>query len=258
MKKSYKAISLLIGGVMLVAFSGYAIAGSPTIEAGKGQTIESVTSTEPAAPETSPETAASTETETSGTILAGTEAAEDDGSGLPELADEMPPIWGPVLSVNGDTILIDNQSGVSFAGEIVLNIDPETTRVLDAVNGFPVQLSDLKEGEILYAYIGPAMTLSLPPMTTATTVICQIPQDFAVPSFLTVKSMEHQADESYVLTGTDGTVIQVPADCQILPYLTRNLVRLTDVEKGSQCLVWSGSDGQAVKIVLFPAESNTP
>ncbi len=254
MKKNYKAISLLIGGVMLVGFSGYALAGSPTIEAGRGQTIESAAVTEPAAEPETPAEETAESTGTSGTILAGTEAAEEQGPAFPELAEEIPPIWGPVLSINEKTIMIDNQSGVSYSGEIVLNIDPEATRVLDAVNGFPVQLSDLKEGEIIYAYIGPAMTMSIPPMTTATTVICQIPQDFAVPSFLTVKSMEQQADESYVLTGTDGTVIQVPADCNILPYLTRNLVRLTDVEKGSQCLVWSGSDGHAEKIVLFPAE----
>ena len=247
MKKwNYKTLALICGGMMVVAFAGCALAGSPTIEAGKGQTVESITSTdstEPAAlPETSPEDNA---------------GADVPGEGTPDtpvLADQYGPIWGPVLSVGDSSITIDNQSGISYTDEIILNIDPEASRVLDSVDGYPVQIADIKEGDVIYAYIGPAMTMSIPPMTTATTVICQIPQDFAVPSFLTVKSMEQQADESYVLTGTDGTIIQVPADCNILPYLTRNLVRLTDVEKGSQCLVWSGSDGHAEKIVLFPAE----
>lgn len=250
MKKwNYKALSLLCGGLMMVAFAGYALAGSPTIEAGKGQSIQDVAGTEPAGVQETPaeESAAADNTPA---------ATDPTGEGAPDLADQfLCPIWGPVLSVGEHSITIDNRSGISYTGEMVLNIDPEATRVLDAVNGYPVALTDIREGETIYAYIGPAMTLSLPPMTTAETVICQIPQDFKVPSFLTVTSMEQQTDQSYVLKAAGNSVFQVPADCQILPYLTRNIVRLTDVEQGSQCLVWSDSQGNAQKIVLFPRES---
>lgn len=248
MKKwNYKTLALICGGMMVVAFAGCALAGSPTIEAGKGQTVESITSTdstEPAAlPETSPEDNA---------------GADVPGEGTPDtpvLADQYGPIWGPVLSVGDSSITIDNQSGISYTDEIILNIDPEASRVLDSVDGYPVQIADIKEGDVIYAYIGPAMTMSIPPMTTAVTVICQIPQDFKVPFYLTVASMEQQADQSYVLTAADGSVFQVPADCQILPYLTRNMVRLTDVQAGSQCMVWSDGENNAQKIVLFPSQS---
>ena len=38
MKKwNYKTLALICGGMMVVAFAGCALAGSPTIEAGKGQ-----------------------------------------------------------------------------------------------------------------------------------------------------------------------------------------------------------------------------
>lgn len=163
-------------------------------------------------------------------------------------------IWGPVLGVEERVIRIDNQSGVSFAGEIVLNISDEFSRVLDGANGYPVDLGSIKEGDFIYAYIGPAMTMSLPPMTTAEMVICKIPQDMKAPDYIEVKSMEQQADGSWRLETLDQVSYTVPADCQILPYLTRNIVTLADVQESSTCLVWSDDAGSIQKMVLFPSD----
>ncbi|MCI8765485.1 MAG: hypothetical protein HFG58_13155 [Lachnospiraceae bacterium] len=199
-------------------------------------------------------TAAAVEYETqSPTILAGTgkqESADGPGEESAVYSDRIR-IWGPVLGVEEGMIRIDNQSGISSEGEILLNISEDYSLVLDAVNGFPVSLSDIQVGEFIYAYIGPAMTMSLPPMTTAEMVICQIPADFRAPDYVKVKSMQQKADESWTLTATDGTVYQVPSDCEILPYLTRNLVRLNDVTAASDCLVWTDEIGSVRKIVLF-------
>ena len=148
---------------------------------------------------------------------------------------------------------IDNQSGTSFAGEIILNIDPDYSRVVDGENGYPVDLSSIQAGQFIYAYIGPAMTMSLPPMTTAEMVICQIPEDFRAPDYVQVESME-KADDGWNLTAKDGTSYYVPSECPILPYLTRNMVRLEDVTKDSSCLVWMGDEGNVQKIVLFPED----
>ncbi len=164
-------------------------------------------------------------------------------------------IWGPVLGVEEGVIRIDNQSGVSYAGEIVLNISDEYSRVLDAENGYPVELSGIREGDFIYAYIGPAMTMSLPPMTTAEMVICQVPEDFRAPDYVRVKSMQQKTDGSWSLTTTDETVYQVPSDCQILPYLTRNLVRLSDVTESSTCMIWTDETGSVQKIVLFAQDA---
>ena len=71
-------------------------------------------------------------------------------------------IWGPVLGVEEGVIRIDNQSGSSFAGEIVLNISEDYSKILDGENGYPVDLDQIKVGDVIYAYIGPAMTMSLP------------------------------------------------------------------------------------------------
>lgn len=188
-------------------------------------------------------------------ILAGNSRTEHETSGPAGDAEDVSMdtigIWGPVVGVENGAIRIDNQSGVSFSGEIVLNIDDEYSRVLDAENGFPAALTDIREGEFIYAYIGPAMTMSLPPITTAEMVICKIPADYKAPEYVKVKSMQEQQDGSWVLTSANEAVYQIPADCTILPYLTRNIVKLTDVTAGSSCLIWSDNSSIGQKIVLF-------
>lgn len=187
------------------------------------------------------------------TILAGSgQQGATAGPGIDAPGEmDMIRIWGPVLAVEDGVIRIDNQSGVSYAGEIVLNIDSEYSRVLDAENGFPVDLGTIRAGDFIYACIGPAMTMSLPPMTTAEMVICQVPQDGRVPDYVRVRTMQQRADGGWTLTAADGTVYQISEDCQILPYLTRNMVRLEDVTEGSTCMIWTDEMGSVEKIVLF-------
>lgn len=231
------------------------MAQSPVILAGSGQD-----SAQTGGPAGEAGAASAGETETA---LAAADDAADTLSPAVETADtedntatapDTIRIWGTVLGVEDGMIRIDNQSGVSFAGEIVLNIADGYSRVLDGENGYPVTLSDLQAGEVIYAYIGPAMTMSLPPMTNAEMVVCKIPADAKTPDYVHVKAMEEQQDGSWVLTASDETVYQVPADCEILPYLTRNIVRLTDVTDGSHCLIWSDGSANVHKIVLFAEE----
>lgn len=191
------------------------------------------------------------------TLLAGgakTENAGGPSAGGEDAAMDLYQIWGTVLSVEDGQIHIDNQSGTSFTGEIILNVSDEYSRVLDAVNGFPVQLSDIQVGETIYAYIGPAMTMSLPPMTTAEMIICKIPADAKAPDYVKVKSMTWQENGDWVLTTQDGAVYQVPGSCPIIPYLTRNMVTLQDVTESSKLLVWSDAENQVSNLVLFPED----
>lgn len=178
-----------------------------------------------------------------------TQDETDSDETAPAVA-EVGRVWGQVLSVTEDQITIDNQADTAGQGEVVIQIDPDSTYVLDAVNGFPVQLADVQEGEVIYAYIKPMMTMSLPPIVFAEAVICQVPQDAPAAEYVRVQAMEQQEDESYLLTDANGIQHQVPADCEIIPYLTRNLVRLTDVQQGSTCLIWTDGENVVNKMVL--------
>lgn len=219
MKKINKKALLVLGcsGLLAVAGAGMALAQSPTVVAGAGRTED----------------------------VGGPSAGGED------MVSDMMQIWGTVLGVEDGQIRIDNQSGVSFQGEIVLNISDEYSRVLDAVNGFPVQISDIQVGETIYAYIGPAMTMSLPPMTTAEMIICGIPADYKAPAYVKVKSMTWQENGDWVLVTEAGDTYQVPGECPIIPYLTRNMVTLQDVTESRKLLVWSDAENTAQKLVLF-------
>ncbi|HJB07001.1 MAG TPA: hypothetical protein H9716_03975 [Candidatus Enterocloster faecavium] len=172
-------------------------------------------------------------------------------------------LQGPVTHTEDGRLSIDSQpesapsensSTGTYTGEVILNISDDTL-ILDAVNGYPVQPDDLEDGSTIYAYVGPAMTMSLPPITNAELILCQIPADFKVPDYVEIKSVvADAASGSAVLTTTDGVEFEISQDCQILPYLTRNIVTLSDLSGGKKCLIWSDDQNVASKIVLFASE----
>lgn len=161
-------------------------------------------------------------------------------------------IYGPVTKLEDGQLSIDNQSGLSSSGEIILNVSSERTYILDAVTGLPVAVEDIADGDTVYTYIGPAMTMSLPPITNAEVIFVNIPADFKVPDYVQVDSMITDGESSQsVLTGADGTQYTLSEDCNILPYLTRNIVTLDDLTKGRKCIVWSDEHNTAEKIMVF-------
>ena len=152
--------------------------------------------------------------------------------------------------------------------EMVLNITNETL-ILDAVNGFPVQAGDLKEGEAVYVYTANFMTMSLPPITNAMVIICQLPQDAAAPEFQVIRDAEMASNQTSVtITTTEGDTFVVDQESGLLPYLTRNIVFLDDLTPGKAVLVWKTTEGlkevgpgvaeaRASKVVLFQEQYST-
>lgn len=168
-------------------------------------------------------------------------------------AAQMVRIYGPVTRMEDGRLSMDNQSGQGYSGEIILNT--EEALVLNAEDGLPADLEAVEDGTVLYAYIGPAMTMSLPPMTNAELILANIPEGYKVPDYVEVKSVVTDAASSKtVLTGMDGTEFEIAEDCQFTPYLTRNIVTVDDLTEGVKCLVWSGEDNAASRIMIFPQQ----
>ena len=70
--------------------------------------------------------------------------------------------------------------------------------------------------------------------------------------YVEVKSMVTDAATSKsVLTAADGAEFTLAEDCNIFPYLTRNIVTLDDLTQGKKCVVWSDDENTASKIMLF-------
>lgn len=163
-------------------------------------------------------------------------------------------IHGTITKQENQSLVLDNKSGISYPGEMVIQVS-EDTKILDAVSGFPVSFDQLKDGETVYAYIGEAMTMSLPPITNSNLILSNVPADFKVPEFLESDELAINSDGvSGSVKATSGTTFTIPADCEITPYLTRNIVRIQDLAKGSTFLLWADGQNRATKIMVFPQD----
>ena len=91
--------------------------------------------------------------------------AAGPGVQSPDAEQEQAPIWGSIISADNGSIDMDCPSGNVYEGEVIVNISGDTL-ILDGENGYPLEAEELQAGETVYAYIGPAMTMSLPPQTT--------------------------------------------------------------------------------------------
>lgn len=92
-------------------------------------------------------------------------------------------VFGVITDVGENEITVDNQSDVSSQGEMILMIDPDNTYLLDASTGLPVDVKDVQTGGSFEAYLGDAMTMSLPPQNTPNIVFVNLPEDTAMPAY---------------------------------------------------------------------------
>lgn len=259
-----KCLPLLLAGGMLMGMlagcggnnqnnaatqqSSSIVAGDETSSGQVSDASGSQMASDPAEAGVDTQTGSVTEQNGADTMVSQTDTAGQENEG------QMPAytrVWGPVLSVTADSITIDNRSENGSRGEVILNLDGERSKVLDGENGYPVELTEIEVDEAVFAYIGQTMTLSLPAQVTAEVVFCDLPDSLRVPEFVTVTQMEQQSDGSYLMTTDTDQQYLVPENCEILPYLTRNLVTLADVQQGSTCMVWCDERLTAKKIVLF-------
>ncbi|MBE7721355.1 N-acetylmuramoyl-L-alanine amidase family protein [Lacrimispora indolis] len=183
-------------------------------------------------------------------------------SGIIAQAEEPAPlpssirIYGTVTWVSENGLRVVRKDSAGADQEIILNLSSDS-RILDSVSGDPANVGEIQKGELIYADISPVMTLSLPPMSNAITVLCKVPADYQVPEYVTVTSMNINSDgKTGILTSDTGKQYSVTDQSNLFPYLTRNIVTVHDLSKGRNCLVWS-KDNTVSKIMVFP-NSGTP
>lgn len=160
-------------------------------------------------------------------------------------------IWGQIDAIDeSGRLLVSNSSNVN--NEVLLNIT-EDTIIIDAVTGTPLQKNDVKTSETIYAYVGRAMTMSLPPITNAKVIIANIAQDAGVPSYIKVESIKKN-DNGTVTLITDGgkKEILIDNETSIFPYRTRNIVTVEDIKQGSELLVWEEYNKDGIQTKEFP------
>ena len=182
-------------------------------------------------------------------------SADSENINNQETATFMSPyvqVYGQVSEKNDGKILIKNATNVN--NEILLNVSEETI-IIDAVTGLPVLMDDIDLNDGIYAYMGQAMTLSIPPMTNAKAIIVNIPQDFRAPKYIKVESIKKNTDGSVTVVG-DGGALEATLDSStnVFPYRTRNIVTIDNIEVGSNLVLWEKESKDMVQTLELPVK----
>lgn len=177
-------------------------------------------------------------------------------TGAPDMIQDYTaiPFDGTIISVEDGRMTMNRRFDWG-TDELIVQLT-EGTKILDAVNGYPVSIENLNEGEPVRVYAGMAMTMSLPPITNGVVVLCDIPSDAGFPIYTDVQELKADGKGNYTLTTIDGTVVTVNDETMLLPYLTRNIVRAEDLVCGTTILLWTdvADPSAAGKILIFPEE----
>ena len=108
---------------------------------------------------------------------------------------------------NGQILLENDEEGAAYP-QVLLNIT-EDTLILSAEDYSQKALSNIAVGDTLYADISPAMTRSIPPMSNAVVVFCEVAEDSVIPTYAQITDIQ-TADDGQVTIVTNQSLNLLP------------------------------------------------
>lgn len=123
-------------------------------------------------------------------------------------------------------------------GEYVFHIGKQTL-FFDSGAGTATGLDILKEGDSVYVYHSPAVTMSLPPQSAAEAIVTNIPADAGVAKLHTVEGVKKNEDGSVLVT-TDGGQLEVTVakDAVYGDFMGRQIMGADDLRVGTRFFTW--------------------
>lgn len=140
--------------------------------------------------------------------------------------------YAEVLEAADDYIVVKTMDGE----EIQFNTS-ELTQVIDANTVLPFDLKERETDLVMVTYSN-AMTMSIPPQAYAFAIIGNIKSEMGNPVYTIVEEVKEAEDGIVIVTENGLKEINVPANAEVSPYLTRNIVTLADIKAGSNVLLW--------------------
>ena len=115
--------------------------------------------------------------------------------------------------------------------------------VIDAVTGFPAQLEDHGDGEVLVIY-GPLYTGHEIPQSNALVIAINVEATAynVMPHHHTIESINWDEDETSIRVTVDngGLIVTLNEDTDLQAWLTRQVVLLDEFRVGDEVLLWYG------------------
>lgn len=168
-------------------------------------------------------------------------------------------VYGRATLGEGRVTLKNDNPTASFQ-EIVLNVTEET-HILDAVTGESRTFRDLKDNETLYAYAGPMIAASAPPMSHAVLILCNFPADFGAPVLARAEQVSRNEAGGLSVLVSGDIVLRLEEETGLLPGpgWADGAASLSDIQPGTWLLSWysmvlESYPGQAYpsKVMVFP------
>ena len=170
-------------------------------------------------------------------------------------------VWGAVVELGDMSLTLENSNESAPYQKVVVNVGEDTV-LLDAVTGEERTFDDLRAGETVYAWVGPDMTKSLPPISTGRVILCGLPADYAAPTYAEVESVTETESGANVYLNND-VVLHLSADTGYLaaPGWEKESVGAADIVPGVRVLAWYSAVALSLpaqaspsKVMVFPSD----
>ena len=170
-------------------------------------------------------------------------------------------VWGAAVELSDMSLTLENSNESDPYQKVVVNVE-EDTLILDAVTGEAKTFDDLRTGETVYAWVGPDMTKSLPPISTGRVILCGLPADYAAPTYAEVESVTETESGADVCLNND-VVLHLSADTGYLaaPGWEKETVSAADIVPGTRVLAWYSvvtlslpAQASPSKVMVFPSD----
>lgn len=171
---------------------------------------------------------------------------------------------GQVAELGEESLTLENDSETGSYQKVILNLD-EDTLILDAGTGAALAFDDIQTGETLYAWAGPVMTRSLPPIATARLILCGAENGVTAPTYAEVESVT-KTEEGYDVYVTGEIILHLTGETELLPGVDPDgtplaeSVSLEDLVPGTRLLSWYSvvalsmpAQTSPSKVMVFPS-----
>lgn len=194
----------------------------------------------------------------------GAEPQPDEEAGTPayEIArrggDQPILVYGKAVELGDNSFTIQNDDETGAYNKVVVNV-AEDTAIVDAVTGEAASFADLEKDAPVYAYVGPTMTRSLPPIATARVILLNAADELGVPTYAEVQSVTAREDGGVDAYVTGEVILHLGADTEMSAYKTKDVVAPESLKPGARLLSWYSmvalsmpAQATPTKVVVFP------
>ena len=166
----------------------------------------------------------------------GTPSEDSSEAAVQEAAPSSIRVSGTVAQIDEEgRILLENKEEGAAYPQVLLNVTDDTL-ILSGADCSEKTLSDIAEGDILYADISPAMTRSIPPMANAFVVFCETQEDTTVPTYAVITDIQTSEDGQTTIITDQDLVLLPGTDTKILSLEGNSALPLSDLNIGDAIL----------------------